>query len=120
MTGNGKSMVVQSKGKIGLIKPAPAQKIKDAVSTDGLVMDMVPREEWNQIFYDTWRRHRDFFYDPAMHQLDWEELRDRYGSLLQDARTRWDVTYLQSNLAAELSAGHTYTRGGDAECRQTS
>ena len=50
-----------------------------------------------------------------MHGLDWEELRDRYGALLKDARTRWDVSNIQSNLAAELSAGHTYTRGGDNE-----
>ncbi len=78
-------------------------------------MDLVPKEEWTQIFNDTWRRHRDFFYDPNMHGLDWEELREQYGGLLEDARTRWDVSTIQSNLAAELSAGHTYTRGGDAE-----
>ena len=64
---------------------------------------------------DTWRRHRDFFYDPEMQQVDWEEMRDRYGALLDDARTRWDVSFIQSNLAAELSAGHTYTFGGDVE-----
>ena len=115
LTGDGKAMIILSKGKYGLIKPAPGQKISDAISTDGLVMEWVPREEWNQIFNDTWRRHRDFFYDPAMHGLDWEEMRDRYGALLKDARTRWDVSFLQSNLAAELSAGHTYTRGGDNE-----
>ncbi len=50
-----------------------------------------------------------------MHQVDWKELRDRYGALIEDARTRWDVSNIQSNLAAELSAGHTYTFGGDAE-----
>ena len=35
--------------------------------------------------------------------------------MIEDARTRWDVSYIQSNMAAELSAGHTYTRGGDVE-----
>ncbi len=34
---------------------------------------------------------------------------------LKDVRTRWDVSFIQSNLAAELSAGHTYTFGGDVE-----
>jgi tricorn protease len=47
--------------------------------------------------------------------VDWEEMRGRYGALLKDARTRWDVSFIQSNLAAELSAGHTYTSGGDVE-----
>ncbi len=115
VTADGKSLLVSSNGKYGIIKPAPNQKIEKPVPTSGLVMDLVPREEWRQLFMDTWRRHRDFFYDPNMHQVDWVALRDRYGALIEDARTRWDVSTIQSNLAAELSAGHTYTRGGDVE-----
>jgi len=114
-TADGKALLVSSRGRYGIIKPAPGQKLEEPIPTDGLVMDLVPRKEWEQIFHDTWRRHRDFFYDPNMHGLDWEELRDRYGALLKDARTRWDVSNIQSNLAAELSAGHTYTFGGDTE-----
>ncbi|MFO7891666.1 MAG: PDZ domain-containing protein, partial [bacterium] len=114
-TADGTSLLVSSKGKYGIIKPAPDQKIEKPVPTDGLVMELVPRQEWQQIFLDTWRRYRDFFYDPNMHQVDWEELRDRYGMLIKDARTRWDITTIQSNMQAELSAGHTYTFGGDVE-----
>lgn len=115
VTADGKSILVSSKGRYGIIKPEPGQKLEKPIPTDGLVMDWVPKEEWRQIFNDTWRRHRDFFYDPNMHGVDWKGLRDRYGALIEDARTRWDVSFIQSNLAAELSAGHTYTRGGDVE-----
>ncbi|MBN2409772.1 MAG: PD40 domain-containing protein [Candidatus Aminicenantes bacterium] len=115
VTADGKALLVNCKGRYGIVKPEPKQKIEKPIPTSGLVMDLVPREEWRQIFQDTWRRHRDFFYDPNMHQVDWEALRDRYGALIEDARTRWDVSNIQSNLAAELSAGHTYTFGGDAE-----
>lgn len=115
VTADGKSILVGSRGQYGIIKPQGGQKISDPIPTDGLVMDWVPKEEWKQIFNDTWRRHRDFFYDPNMHGVDWDKLRKQYGELLDDARTRWDVSFLQSNLAAELSAGHTYTRGGDNE-----
>jgi tricorn protease len=115
VTADGKSLLVNCKGRYGIVKPEPKQKIEKPIPTAGLVMDLVPREEWRQIFLDTWRRHRDFFYDPNMHHVDWEALRDRYGALIEDARTRWDVSNIQSNLAAELSAGHTYTFGGDAE-----
>jgi tricorn protease len=115
VTADGKFLLVNCKGKYGIIKPEPKQKIEKPIPTAGLVMDLVPREEWRQIFLDTWRRHRDFFYDPNLHHVDWEGLRKRYGALIEDARTRWDVSNIQSNLAAELSAGHTYTFGGDTE-----
>jgi len=114
-TPDGKSILVSSRGTYGIIKPAPGQKIEEPIPTDGLVMNLVPREEWRQIFEDTWRRHRDFFYDPDMQQVDWNEMKERYGALIDDARTRWDISNIQSNMAAELSAGHTYTFGGDAE-----
>lgn len=114
-TADGKTMVVQSAGKYGVIKPAPDQKIENPIPTGDLSMQLVPREEWRQIFHDTWRRYRDFFYDKEMHQVPWDSLRQRYGELLDDARTRWDINNLQSNLAGELSAGHTYTFGGDQE-----
>lgn len=114
-TADGKSLLVRSGSKFGVIQPDPDQKIKDAIPTNGLVMELNPREEWRQIFQDTWRRHRDFFYDKDMQQVDWDALRTQYGELVEDARSRWDVSFLQSNLAAELSAGHTYTFGGDNE-----
>jgi len=81
-TADGKSLIVSSQNKYGIIQPAPGQKIEKPIPTDGLVMNLIPKEEWKQIFTDTWRRHRDFFYDPNMHGLDWEALRDRYGKLL--------------------------------------
>lgn len=112
---DGKMLLVKSDGKYGVIKPEADQKIKDPVPTKDLVMQWNPREEWEQIFNDTWRRYRDFFYDKDMQQVDWAGLKIRYGALLKDARTRWDISNIQSNLLAELSAGHTYTRGGDHE-----
>jgi tricorn protease len=111
----GEALLVMSQGKFGIIKPAPGQKIEKPVPTDGMVMNWVPREEWRQIFNDTWRRHRDFFYDPNMHGVDWKGLRQRYGALIDHARTRWDVTNICTNLVAELSAGHTYVYGSEVE-----
>jgi tricorn protease len=115
LTADKKKLLVRSGSKYGIVSPNEDQKIKDPIPTDGLVMDLNPKEEWKQIFTDTWRRHRDFFYDENMQEVDWNALKVQYGSLIEDARSRWDVSYLQSNLAAELSAGHTYTFGGDNE-----
>ena len=38
-----------------------------------------PREEWRQIFNDTWRIFRDFFYVKNMHGVDWPAMREHYG-----------------------------------------
>jgi tricorn protease len=78
-------------------------------------MTLDPKKEWDQIFQDTWRRYRDFFYDPAMQQVNWEQMRKQYGSLMEHAITRWDVTNIQAEMIAELAAGHTYARLGDVE-----
>jgi tricorn protease len=78
-------------------------------------MKIVPREEWKQIFTDAWRMERDFFYDPNMHGVDWENVRERYGSLLKDVMTRWDLNYLIGEMIGEISSSHTYRSGGDEE-----
>ncbi|SMO36421.1 tricorn protease [Saccharicrinis carchari] len=115
ITADGKALLVRAKGKYGIVKPEPGQKIDKPIPTSDMTMNWVPKEEWKQIFTDTWRRHRDFFYDPNMHGVDWDALRIRYGRLVEDARTRSDINSLQASLVAELSAGHTYAGGGDME-----
>jgi len=110
-TADGKMIMVRAGGKYGVIKVAEKQKVDKPIPTGDLSMELVPREEWRQIFNDTWRRYRDFFYDPQMHGVDWDTLRLQYGELVEDARSRWDVNFIGSNLIAELSAGHTYTYG---------
>jgi len=115
VTADRKSLLVSSQGKYGVIQPSANQKIEKPIPTGDLTMELVPKAEWRQIFTDTWRRHRDFFYDPNMQGVDWNEMRTRYGALIDFARTRWDVSYIQSQLVSELAAGHTYASGGDLE-----
>ena len=115
ITADGEAILVKNGSVIGIVKPEPDQKIDKPVSTAKLDMELIPREEWRQLFADAWRRHRDFFYDPNMHGLDWLEVRKRYEPLIEQARNRWDVTFIISEMNAELSAGHTYTMGGDTE-----
>ncbi len=115
VSADGKSLLVRSGNQLGVIAANENQKIEKPVPTGEMSMQWSAREEWNQIFNDTWRRYRDFFYDPEMQQVDWEEMRRRYGEMVKDARTRWDITNIQSDMLSELSAGHTYTAGGDVE-----
>ena len=112
---DGKSVLVMQGNNLGIIKPAPDQKIEKPLRTSAMEMTLIPKEEWNQLFNDTWRRYRDFFYDPAMQQVDWNDVRKQYSALMENAITRWDVLNIQQEMIAELSAGHTYARTGDIE-----
>ena len=76
-------------------------------------MNVVPKEEWKQIFNDVWRLERDYFYDPGMHGVDWNLMKTRYGALIDQANSRNDVNMIIGDLIAELNASHTYTGGGD-------
>lgn len=115
VTADGKALLVSSQGKYGIIQPAASQKIEKPIPTGDLSMELVPREEWKQIFTDTWRRHRDFFYDSNMHGVNWNDMKERYGALVPFARSRSDINTIQGLLVSELAAGHTYSSGGDLE-----
>ncbi|MCM2316971.1 MAG: PDZ domain-containing protein, partial [Thermoanaerobaculia bacterium] len=74
---------------------------------------IVPREEWAQIFTDGWRLLRDWFYDPKMHGLDWNLMRERYGALVPHVAHRADLDFIFGELGGELNAGHVYVGWGD-------
>ena len=86
---------------------------KKSVATDGLAADVVPQQEWAEVFEEVWRRFRDFFYVPNMNGYDWKALHDRYRPLLQYVGHRSDLDYVLQEMIAELSNSHTYISGGD-------
>jgi tricorn protease len=67
------------------------------------------------MFLDAWRFQRDYFYDPNMHGVDWQAVRERYGRLLEDAVTRSDVNFVLGEMIGELDASHTYRGGGEID-----
>jgi tricorn protease len=83
------------------------------VDLSGLNMTVDPREEWAQIFQDTWRFYRDFFYDKGMHGQDWQAIGDKFRAWLPDCPNRADLNWLLSQMVGELCVGHTYVGGGD-------
>jgi tricorn protease len=114
-----------SEGTKVLVREGPALNLYDAtpkgkdskktVSTSGLFVDRVPKEEWVQIFNEVWRRFRDYFYVPNMHGYDWEGLRRQYATLLEDVAHRSDLNYVMGEMVSELNVGHAYIAGGDFE-----
>jgi len=115
ISADGKKMLVVSDDRMAIVEPKPNQKIEKPLRTAEMEMTVDPRAEWRQLFTDAWRLERDFFYDPNMHGVDWNAMREQYGRLIDNAVTRWDVNYVLGELIAELSASHTYRGGGDTE-----
>jgi tricorn protease len=56
---------------------------------------------------------RDFFYDPGMHQVGWEGVREQYAAMLADCASRDDLSYVIREMISELNVGHAYYSGGD-------
>ncbi len=100
--------------KLYNVEPGGKDSAK-AVSTSGLKVDLIPEEEWAQIFNEVWRRYRDFFYVDNMHGYDWEGLRAQYEPWLAHVANRSDLNYLISEMISELGVGHAYIAGGDFE-----
>ena len=111
---DGAKVLVQQGGTYNLYDAsATGAASKKTVSTEGLQADVVPQQEWAEIFEEVWRRFRDFFYVPNMNGYDWKALHDRYRPLLQYVGHRSDLDYVLQEMIAELSNSHTYISGGD-------
>jgi tricorn protease len=115
LAAKGEKMLVRRKNEYAIIEPKDGQKFEKKLPISSLETVVDPVAEWQQLFTDTWRFERDYFYDPNLHGVDWKAMRERYGELLKDAVTRWDVNYVFGELIAELNASHTYRSGGDVE-----
>jgi tricorn protease len=83
------------------------------LSVAGLAINVRPADEWRQMFVDAWRMHRDYFYDPAMHQVDWAAVREKHEALLPRVTSRWELDDLIGQMVGELSAMHTDIWAGD-------
>ena len=115
VSADGKKMIVISNGSVAIVDVAPKQKMDKPLATSSMEMTVNPPEEWRQIFTDAWRLERDYFYDPNMHGVDWPAMRVRYGALLDDVITRWDLNFIIGELIGEMSTSHSYRGGGDVE-----
>src|SRR5256714_2714617 len=79
----------------------------------GLDMKLDRHAEWTQIYNESWRHMRDFFYAPNMNGVDWKAMRDKYAALVPFVNHRNDLTYLIGELIGELNNGHAYVAGGE-------
>lgn len=80
---------------------------------DNFQVSVDPRAEWQQIFREAFRIHRDFFYDAALHGVDLQAVYQKYLPFLAHVGHRDDLNYLLAEFSGELVVGHAYVGEGD-------
>lgn len=114
ISSNNKKMLVREKDKWAVIDlPSDKVNLKETVDLSNMDVSTDYEKEWKQIFDESWRQMRDFFYVENMHGLDWEAMHDKYAKLVPYARHRDDLTYIIGELIGELNIGHAYVQSGE-------
>ncbi|HRH45162.1 MAG TPA: PDZ domain-containing protein, partial [Pyrinomonadaceae bacterium] len=72
-----------------------------------------PAEEWRQIFHESMRIMRDWFYDPNHHGQNLKELENYYTTYLPNITRRRDLNTLMERMLGSVSVSHLGVGGGD-------
>jgi tricorn protease len=116
LSADGKKMLVQKDSDLYVIDAAasaPTPLAEKKVDLSRWTFSIDPRQEWRQMFNDAWRMERDYFYDRDLHNVDYQGLLDRHRPFVERVSDRAELNDLLAHLVGELSALHTFVRGGD-------
>ena len=91
----------------------PLKPGEGRIKTDEMEVYVDPKAEWLQMYRETWRIERDFFYDPNHHGLNLQAAEKKYEAYLASLNHRADLSYLFNEMLGELTIGHLYVQGGD-------
>ena len=108
-----KKLLYQAGGnRWGIVATDRPAKVGDGAINVAQMETLVdPRAEWAQIFRETWRIQREYFYDTKMHGTDWQAVYEKYRPLLAYVQHRSDLAYLIATVGGELTVGHSYLTG---------
>ncbi len=59
-----------------------------------------------RVMDEAWRTMRDRFYDPDMHGVDWDKVRERYAPMVANVRHDQDFADVMNLMLGELNASH--------------
>ncbi|HZV77409.1 MAG TPA: PDZ domain-containing protein, partial [Candidatus Babeliales bacterium] len=110
---NGQKMLYQKGDSWFVVSSSSPPKPGDgALALDGMETNVDPRLDWRQMYRETWRIERDFFYDPNYHGLNVREAEARFAPYLAGIGGRDDLTFLFKEMLSYLSVGHMFVTAG--------
>lgn len=119
---NGENMLIERNKNIYTTtfdKALKTGKAGELLNLGNMTYTVDPQKEWNQIFNDTWRWYRDFFFDPNMFGLNWKAIGAKYRAYIPYIRSREQLNWVLQQMVGELSVSHTYISGGDNSVNKT-
>ncbi|MGQ5521863.1 S41 family peptidase [Chitinimonas sp. PSY-7] len=100
-----------------LIVPAgskvPNELAKAVVRFGDWRLQIEPRQEWQQMFADAWRTHRDTLFDRDMRGVNWPAMQDKYAPLLPRVADRAELDDLLAQMIGEVSTLHSQILPGE-------
>ncbi len=125
--GDGRTLIYRSRERLRAIdalndlpeegeeqKPLPEPGRKSGwIELDRASVEIVPRDEWAQMYREAWRLQAENFWVEDMSDIDWDRVYDRYAALLPRVRTRGELSDLIWEMQGELGTSHAYEYGGD-------
>ncbi|HLA13249.1 MAG TPA: PDZ domain-containing protein, partial [Pyrinomonadaceae bacterium] len=114
ITADGKKILYR-KGRDYFLASTEAAAKPDEGKLDFSKMEVrvVPADEWRQMFHESMRIMRDWFYDPNHHGQNLVALEKEYASYLPTTVRRSDLNRLMQQMLGYVSVSHLGVGGGD-------
>jgi tricorn protease len=115
ITADGVHLALRRQGVWSIVSTdtPPAKPEAGRIKFNPIELTIDPREEWQQMYAEVWRRVRETFYDPNLHGQNLAELQSHYAAYLPNVKTREDLNTLFKEMLSHLSVSHVYISGGD-------
>ena len=110
---DGKNMLYRKGSSWAIAGTGSKPKNGDGNLKTNMKIKIVPSEEYQQLFDDSWRFMRDFLYVANVHGAPWDKIYDWYSPMVKHARHRTDMNYIIDMISGEVAIGHSYVAGGD-------
>ncbi len=112
ISSDGKKILYRAGGNWFIEDAKPGLKGEGGLSLGNMKINLDPKLEWKQIFRESLRYQRDFFYVENTHGLDLEKIEKIYAPWVEDVNHRADLTYILDIIGGETAIGHSFTGGG--------
>jgi tricorn protease len=110
---NGKAMLYQQGDKWFIAETKqPPKPGEGLLNTAAMELYTEPAAEWAQMYRETWRIERDFFWDKNYGGLNLAQAEKRFSTFLPGLGSRDDLTFLTHQMLSYLSTGHMWVGGG--------